>query len=72
MPDIWTRVSRVFEPLRPAVAELERFYAERQAPIADQIAEAVRMSQDGIKLVLTGYLQRQPSRSPHRGYGDHV
>jgi len=54
MADIWTRVYRVFEPLRPPVEELERFYVERQMPIADQITEAIQMSQGDIKLVLTG------------------
>lgn len=55
MADIWTRVYRVFEPLRsPPVEELERFYAERQVPIAHEIVEAIRMSQGDVKVVLTG------------------
>jgi len=55
MADIWTRVYRVFESLRPPpVEELERFYAERQVPIAHEIAEAIRMSQGDVKVVLTG------------------
>ncbi|MBI4482265.1 MAG: hypothetical protein HY652_05170 [Acidobacteria bacterium] len=54
MTDVWTRVYRVFDPLRPPVGELERFYADRPVSIADQIAEAIRMSHGDIKLVLTG------------------
>lgn len=57
MPDIWTRIYRIFEPLRPPPeGTLERFYVERQLPIADHIVEAIQMSQGDVKVVLTGQM----------------